>query len=164
LRRFAAVAGTITLVAAAAMAWSLPSGAATAQVDIRDNQFVAADITITAGDTVTWTESGSGTHSVTADDASFDSSPACPGTCLGNGSVFSHMFASPGTYRYYCHIHGGPDGQGMSGTVTVVTAATTTTTAPTTTTPGGTTAPVTVAPMSAASASPAVSATAALTG
>ena len=162
LRRLAALAGAITVMAAAAAAWSTVSGAATTAVDIQDSQFVPAAVTVTAGDTVTWTESGSGTHSVTADDTSFDSSPSCPLSCLGHGSVFSHTFTTPGVYRYYCRVHGGPNGQGMSGTVTVVAAETTTTTAaPTTTTaaPGGT-----VAPMTAATPTPAVAAAAAFTG
>ena len=163
-RRFVALVGTITIVAAVAAAWPAPSGAATAAVDIQDSQFVAATITVTAGDTVTWTESGQGGHSVTADDASFDSSPSCPGVCLGNGSVFSHTFASPGVYRYYCRVHGAPNGQGMSGTVTVLAAETTTTTAPTTTTADPATTATTAAPMAAANPTTAVSATAALTG
>ena len=28
-------------------------------------------------------------------------------------------FTTPGTFRYYCQVHGGPNGVGMSGTVTV---------------------------------------------
>jgi len=163
LRRLVALVGTITIVAAAGASWPAPSGAATTAVDIQDSQFVASAITVTAGDTVTWTESGRGGHSVTADDASFDSSPLCPGSCLGNGSVFSHTFTAPGVYRYYCRVHGAPNGQGMSGTVTVVAAQTTTTAAPTTTTadPGTTT---TAVPMTTAGPTAAVAATAIVTG
>jgi phosphate transport system substrate-binding protein len=94
--------------------------ASTSTVDIQDNKFVAPAITVTVGDTVSWNVSGVGSHSVTADDGSFDSSPACPTNCLGHGATFSHTFNSPGTYRYYCHIHGGPGGVGMSGVITVV--------------------------------------------
>ena len=28
-------------------------------------------------------------------------------------------FDAPGEYRYYCEMHGGPGGQGMSGTIVV---------------------------------------------
>jgi plastocyanin len=96
------------------------SNASPASVEIQDNHFVAAAITVNAGDTVTWTETGVGTHSVTADDGTFDSSPNCPTSCLSHGSTFTHTFTTPGTYRYYCRIHGGPNGVGMSGIVTVV--------------------------------------------
>jgi hypothetical protein len=36
--------------------------------------------------------------------------------------MVSNTFAQPGTYHYYCEVHGGPGGFGMSGTVTVNTA------------------------------------------
>jgi plastocyanin len=35
-----------------------------------------------------------------------------------SGDTFSHTFDTPGTYRYYCQLHGGP-GSGMAGTVVV---------------------------------------------
>jgi plastocyanin len=116
------------------LAWPSSSSAGASTVDVQDNRFVAPSITITAGDSVTWSVSGVGTHSVTADDGSFDSSPACPTSCLSHGSTFSHTFSIPGTYPYYCRIHGGPGGIGMSGAITV-TAAQTATTEPATGTP-----------------------------
>jgi hypothetical protein len=51
------------------------------------------------GDTVTWTNSGGRTHTVTADDLSFDSGD------LVDGHSFSHTFAALGTYTYHCTIH-----------------------------------------------------------
>jgi plastocyanin len=118
-RRVGSLLG-LAIVCLVVLGFPTPSRGASSAVEIQDNRYVAPTITITAGDTVTWTETGVGTHSVTADDGSFDSSPACPTSCLGNGSTFSHTFGTPGTYRYYCHIHGGPGGVGMSGVVTVV--------------------------------------------
>lgn len=38
---------------------------------------------------------------------------------LGAGESFSHTFATSKVVRYYCRYHGGPNGQGMSGTITV---------------------------------------------
>ena len=35
----------------------------------------------------------------------------------------SRTFADAGTFRYYCDVHGAPDGSGMAGTVTVTGAA-----------------------------------------
>jgi plastocyanin len=35
------------------------------------------------------------------------------------GQTFSMTFKTPGSYPYYCRVHGGPGGRGMSGTVTV---------------------------------------------
>ena len=100
---------------------ALPGGAALAadqSVDVQDNAFVPPTVTIAPGDSVTWTQSGSNPHSVTAEDDSFDSHPNCPPVCMDSGDEFSHMFDEPGEYGYFCKIHGAP-GEGMSGTVIV---------------------------------------------
>jgi plastocyanin len=96
------------------------ASATTHTVSIVEFSFSPSNITINVGDTVKWVhDSSSVQHSVTADDGSFDSSPNCPPTCLGANSTFSHTFTKAGTFRYYCRIHGGPGGVGMSGIVTV---------------------------------------------
>jgi len=38
---------------------------------------------------------------------------------LGVGESYSHTFTTSKVVRYYCRYHGGPNGQGMSGTITV---------------------------------------------
>jgi LPXTG-motif cell wall-anchored protein len=133
--------------------------------------FSPAAITVHVGDTVTWQHDGSSTmHSVTADDGSFDSGPNCPPTCLGANATFSHTFTTAGAFRYYCKIHGGPGGIGMSGTVTVLasTPSTTTSPAPSTTVPAGTVgtqgtgAAPGVSPTPGASAAPAAAPSASL--
>jgi plastocyanin len=88
-----------------------PSSAA--NVSIEDFQFSPANITITAGTTVRWTNLGEFRHTATADDGSFDS------PTLAGGDTFEFTFTTAGTYAYYCRFHGGAGGQGMSGIVTV---------------------------------------------
>src|SRR5438105_14543475 len=91
------------LVGLLALLGALPAGAATAGVTIADNSFQPQQITITAGDTVTWHDTGSNPHSVTSDDGVFDSSPSCSlygGGCLSKGQTFSFTFTQPGTYAY----------------------------------------------------------------
>jgi plastocyanin len=61
-----------------------------------------------AGDTVTWTNQDAMTHTVTADDGSFDSGP------LNQGDTFSHAFGAAGSFGYHCEIH-----PFMTGTVVV---------------------------------------------
>ena len=78
-----------------------------------DDAFDPGSITIDAGTRVTWTSSGQNPHTVTADDGSFGS-----GT-LQDGDTFSSSFQTPGSYAYYCEIHGGLGGVGMSGVVVV---------------------------------------------
>jgi plastocyanin len=127
-----------------------PAPAATLHVSIVDFAFSPAAITVTAGTTVTWTNTGSAIHSVTSDTGAFDSSPSCPGgPCISPGSSYSHLFSQAGRFSYHCRVH-----PFMTGTV-VVNAATTTTTATTTPTStpgsapasaGGAATPTTAAP------------------
>jgi uncharacterized repeat protein (TIGR01451 family) len=57
------------------------------------------NITIKAGDTITWTNDGSLVHTVTPDDGGFDSG------VLNKGDVWTHTFDKPGTYTYHCTPH-----------------------------------------------------------
>jgi plastocyanin len=82
-------------------------------VAVYDNYFSPKTITITAGTTVVWTNYGSMSHTVTADDNSFTSGNLNP------GAVFSKTFTTAGTYAYHCIYHGGIGGSGMSGIVVV---------------------------------------------
>src|SRR5262249_20228565 len=89
------------------------------------NTFSMKDVTINAGESVTFTYSGGGmAHNVHADDGSFPCAHGCDGQG-GNGSVSNTAWSStvtfnqPGTFRYYCDLHGAPGGIGMAGSVTV---------------------------------------------
>ncbi len=79
---------------------------------IYDYYFEFSPLTITAGTTVTWTNHGMMTHTVTSASALFDSGD------LVAGATFTHTFATPGTYTYYCKYHGTAT-SGMMGTVIV---------------------------------------------
>jgi len=82
-------------------------------VTIVDGAFRDKEITIPVGTTVVWTSNATNSHSVTADDGSFSSG------ALGPGGSFSFTFTTAGTFPYYCGFHGGQNGAGMSGVVTV---------------------------------------------
>jgi len=75
--------------------------------------FTPSTLTITVGYTVRWTNTG-GNHNVVADDNSFTSGP--PSTTPW---VYEFVFTSVGVNPYYCVVHGGPGGVGMSGVITV---------------------------------------------
>lgn len=77
--------------------------------------FVNQDVTIAPGETVTWSNEG-GSHNVHFDDNSFVM-PMSPSSSLW--SVSRTFGPVEGTHRYYCDLHGGPNGAGMSGTVVV---------------------------------------------
>ncbi len=77
-------------------------------VTIANFAFGPAALTVAVGTTVTWTNSDTAGHTVTADDGSFKS-----GT-LGTGATFTQTFAKAGTFAYHCSIH-----KSMTGTITV---------------------------------------------
>ena len=93
------------------------------KVEVIDSLFKPATLTVKAGTEVDWAQTGSLPHSVTADDASFDSSPGClqdpVNKCLKSGAEFKRTFDKAGTYKYYCVIHGSKGGVGMSGSIVV---------------------------------------------
>jgi plastocyanin len=84
-------------------------------------QFSPANITINAGDSVTFTNLGGAMHNVHADDNSFRCANGCDDTG-GDGSpsasdwTFTRTFSTPGTITYHCDIH---SGMGMVGSITV---------------------------------------------
>ena len=78
------------------------------------NTFTPKDVTVNPGEKVTWNNTG-GIHNVHFEDGQFDM-PASPSSTAWS---VERTFATAGFYRYYCELHGGPGGAGMSGTVTV---------------------------------------------
>ena len=96
-----APAATSTKAPASGTSTPAPSGTASAQasVTISDFQFTPPSVTVKVGGTVTWTNNGPSTHTVTADDGSFDSGN------LNAGKTFSHTFQTAGTFSYHCSIH-----------------------------------------------------------
>jgi len=77
-------------------------------VSIVNMSFSPATLTVTAGTNVTWTNNDGMTHTVTADDDSFDSGN------ITMGSKFSKVFPTAGTFSYHCTIH-----PTMKGTIVV---------------------------------------------
>lgn len=101
-------------------------------VEAMGYKFSPASLTISVGDTVTWTNHDTAPHNIVVTDGPEKfTSPT-----LQTGQTFSHTFTKAGTYSYYCAIH--PD---MKATVTV-------------TGPAPTSAPPTSAPTSAPAPAP----------
>lgn len=99
------------------------NGAVTsASVTIQDFSFSPTPLTIKAGGSVTWTNNGPSSHSVTSDTpGSFDSGTLSPPMAsmdpyggTSSGQTYRMTFSTPGTYAYHCAIHAT-----MHGTVTV---------------------------------------------
>ena len=62
--------------------------------------FEPRTIQVTAGTTVTWTNNGGQTHSVTFDDASLGMDKD-----MAPGQTVTFTFSAPGTYAYHCKYH-----------------------------------------------------------
>ena len=107
------VAALATMITAAGSARPRKaSAAAPVTVKISNFDFTPKTVTVKAGTTVEWVNSG-GRHTVEADDGSFKSD------ALASGAKFSHTFAKPGKYPYHCSFHGDKGGKDMAGTVIV---------------------------------------------
>jgi plastocyanin len=77
-------------------------------VSIKGFAFNPGDLTVKAGDKVTWTNEDSTKHKIKSADGSFDSD------ALSQGNTFDHVFSTAGTFAYICGIH-----PSMKGTITV---------------------------------------------
>lgn len=77
-------------------------------------RFRPASVTITAGQSLAWTNRSSAVHNVTADDGSFASGAIAAANGDVAGGSFVRAFTSAGTFSYHCTIH--PQ---MTGTVVV---------------------------------------------
>jgi len=92
------------------------------------NTFNPATLSIAAGDTVTFSYAGGATpHNVRSDPTAvtqFRCALGCDGqggdgTPTGTAWSSTITFPTAGQVPYYCEIHGGPGGIGMSGVITV---------------------------------------------
>ena len=78
------------------------SGAEPGVVTITDNKFEPKEITVSAGDTVTWKFEGSAAHNVTG--PGFESD-------LQSKGEFEHTFEEAGEIDYVCTVHPGMTGK-----------------------------------------------------
>jgi plastocyanin len=93
------------LALVAALAWPATAGsmemdaASGPHISILFGSVTPVHVDAVAGDEVQWANDSVRNHTVTADDGSYDSGS------LGPNEHFARMFASPGTYAYYCRLH-----------------------------------------------------------
>ena len=92
-----------SLGVAAGVAVTLALGARAAgggsEVTMPGRFYAPGELDVLVGQTVTWRNTDSKSHTVTGDDDAFDSGYISP------GSSFSSTFASNGTFTYHCTIH-----------------------------------------------------------
>ena len=82
-------------------------------IRVLDNAFSPRSVTISVGDSVTWSWQGSNQHTVT------HGTPGNPGGLFDNGpkssGTFGYRFTSAGSVPYFCEVHG----SAMTATITV---------------------------------------------
>jgi plastocyanin len=81
-----------------------PAGGTT--VTVENFEFNPETVTVSAGDSVTWTFQDAAPHNVSGEGFESDN--------LSDGEEFSHTFDEAGTFEYVCTLH-----PGMAGTVEV---------------------------------------------
>ncbi len=70
------------------------------KANIQNFEYSPSQITIKAGDNVTWANLDSAPHTVTS-----DSGNELQSSTLGNSQAYSHTFTKAGTYAYHCTVH-----------------------------------------------------------
>jgi plastocyanin len=69
------------------------------EVLIQSFAFTPSTITVPVNTTITWTNKDAAAHTVTSDNALFDSGN------LNTNATFSHQFTATGTFNYHCTYH-----------------------------------------------------------
>ena len=100
-RFYTALLATLLTAAlgAAANAGASPLLPSVATVHIKDFAYKPPALTVHVGDRVTFVNDDDEAHTVTANDKSFASEG------LDTAGTWQHVFATPGTYRYFCELH-----------------------------------------------------------
>ncbi len=96
-----------------------PPQGASASVTVADYSFTPNALTVKVGTTVTWTNTGAASHTVSADDGTWGGGPlqGTGGGMYGGGGAggsYARTFSAAGTFTYHCAIH-----PTMTGSVTV---------------------------------------------
>ena len=82
-------------------------------IEMSSDSYSPAEVTVAKGTKVTWTNTDTMVHTVSADNGSYNSGSLAP------GQSYSLTFSLPGEYTYFCAFHGSAGGVGMSGTIIV---------------------------------------------
>jgi plastocyanin len=87
------------MLAAGLLVVASPAAAKTVTVDIKNFMFMPMTVTVTEGDTITWTNRDQVPHTVAEKNHKFRSA------ALDTNDSFSHVFDKAGTYDYFCTLH-----------------------------------------------------------
>ena len=91
------------------------AGSGGAEVAMKNIPFDPSDVTIKAGETVTWTNEEGVPHDVEKTSGPGKAFSSGPEGGMMEGDTFAQTFDRPGTYEYVCRVHA----PGMAGTIEV---------------------------------------------
>jgi plastocyanin len=113
----AAFAGGLVPAAPPSTVTSVEPNGVVVDVAALDNYYQPESVEITAGTEVRWEARGRNEHDVLPADA--DQEWGAENEVFHPGATYSYVFDTPGTFAYYCSIHGTATA-GMLGTVVVL--------------------------------------------
>lgn len=114
----AARSTTVPLATVAQSEVRFPVNGKVEKVLALDNNFIPDAITIVAGTEVLWENNGRNDHDVIPVDDLDAVAWGVKDDVFVPKAIYSHVFDQPGTYKYFCTIHGTAD-VGMVGVIVV---------------------------------------------
>lgn len=107
---------TLFLTFVSVLLTTISFGQTSHPVAVTDYAFTPKQLTITAGDKVVWTNTGTHGHNVDGLQTVFPDNPVAFGNSVGLGWTYEFVFNTAGTYNYHCDPHAA---FGMTGQVIV---------------------------------------------
>ncbi|HAH23260.1 MAG TPA: hypothetical protein DCL77_05810 [Prolixibacteraceae bacterium] len=107
---------TLFITFAVAISTLSLTGQTTHNVAVTNYKFTPAQLTITAGDIVVWTNATATGHNIDGQQSIFPNNPESFGNDVGANWTYQFTFNTPGTYDYHCDPHAA---FGMVGSVIV---------------------------------------------
>ena len=84
---------------------SAPAGSSVPGCEERNQCFIPADVTISVGDTVTWSNDDTAAHTVTSGIASEGPDGIFDSSIFMAGTTFEYTFDEAGEFDYFCMVH-----------------------------------------------------------
>ena len=84
---------------------SVPEGSGAPGCDETNSCFIPAEVTVSVGDTITWSNDDTAAHTVTSGTPSGGPDDIFDSSLFMAGTTFEHTFDEAGTYDYFCMVH-----------------------------------------------------------
>jgi plastocyanin len=88
-------------------------------VNMYDNRYEYTEVRIPVGGSVNWVGAGRSPHNAVAADESWSTETVFGSLEQLEGDEARLTYDTPGTYLFYCTLHGNAEGAGMAGTLIV---------------------------------------------